>query len=102
MHVISRKALRAFVDSYPEARSALDDFFRRTESAHWRHFPEVKATFGQTDQARVASGNSVVVFDIGGNKWRVIAAIHYNTQSVFVLRVMTHDEYDANAWKRQL
>lgn len=44
----------------------------------------------------------MAIFDIGGNKFRLIAAIHYNTGKVFVLRVLTHKEYDAERWKDQL
>jgi mRNA interferase HigB len=44
----------------------------------------------------------VAVFDIGGNKFRLIAAIHYNKQIVYVLRILTHREYDDQKWKRDL
>jgi mRNA interferase HigB len=72
--------------------------------ATWRNFVEVKATFGQTDQAKVASGQTVCVFDIGGNKYRLVAFISYRKGKVYVLRVMTHKEYDrANQqWKEEL
>ncbi|HZL35768.1 MAG TPA: type II toxin-antitoxin system HigB family toxin [Tepidisphaeraceae bacterium] len=60
------------------------------------------ATFGQTDQAKVSSGRQVCIFDIGGNNYRLIAAIHYNTGKVFVLRILTHKEYDSEKWKREL
>lgn len=43
-----------------------------------------------------------MVFNIGGNKYRLIAAIHFNRQIIFVLRFLTHAEYDKNIWKEQL
>jgi mRNA interferase HigB len=49
----------------------------------------------------VRSGNTVTVFNIGGNKWRLIAAIHYNTKIVYILSVMTHEEYDVDKWKEK-
>jgi mRNA interferase HigB len=91
-----------FWQKWPRAENPLRDWYRLTREATWRNFTEVKATFGQTDQAITAKGNAVVIFDIGGNKFRLIAAIHYNTQKVFVLRVLTHKEYDTELWKRQL
>lgn len=102
MWVITRRALVRFWDQWPAARRPLTEWHRITRNARWRNFPEVKATFGQADQAKVASGKPVVIFDIGGNKFRMIAAIHYNTQKVFVLRLLTHKEYDTDAWKGQL
>ena len=102
MWVISLKALRQFWQKYEPAQKPLKEWYAKTVNSKWERFADVKATFGQTDQATVASGNSVAIFDIGGNKYRLIAAIHYNTAKVFVLRVLTHREYDSNKWKEQL
>lgn len=44
----------------------------------------------------------MTVFDIGGNKYRLVTAIHYNRQLIYVLRIMTHAEYDKEKWKEQL
>jgi mRNA interferase HigB len=44
----------------------------------------------------------VAVFDVGGNKYRLIAALHYDYARAFVLRVMTHREYDKARWKEEL
>lgn len=43
-----------------------------------------------------------MIFNIGGNKYRLITAIHYNTRKVFVLRFLTHVEYDSQGWKEDL
>src|SRR4051794_19578736 len=102
MRVTSRKALVKFWEKWPAAKHPLAEWHRISKRSQWRNFAEVKAVFGQTDQAKVTSGHTVAIFDIGGNKFRLIAAIHYNTQRVFVLRVLTHKEYDTNAWKAQL
>lgn len=51
---------------------------------------------------KVQSGNTVAVFDIHNNKYRLVAAIHYDHPRVFVLRIMTHEEYDKNYWKNEL
>jgi mRNA interferase HigB len=51
---------------------------------------------------RVASGRQVTIFNIRGNKYRLIVAIHYNRQAIFVMRFLTHEEYDRDVWKRTL
>ena len=75
---------------------------RVTEKAVWRTFADVRRTFGQTDLARVESGDTVAVFDIGGNKFRLVAKISYEKGKVYVFYVMTHKEYDAGGWKEEL
>ena len=103
MWIIKRPTLAKFWAKWRQAERPLCDWFRVTKHASWRNFQEVKATFGQTDQAvTTRTGSTVTIFDIGGNKFRLITAIHYNTQKVFVLRILTHKEYDTNLWKRQL
>jgi mRNA interferase HigB len=102
MRIISLKTLRAFWVRYPQAQQPLRIWYKTTGAAQWRNFVEVRATFGSADAVRVASGNTVVVFDIGGNKYRLIAAIHYNTERVYALMVLSHAEYDRNAWRDQL
>jgi mRNA interferase HigB len=102
MRVIKRKALETFWIKHANAKGPLTEWYAKTRQATWTNFADVKATFGQTDQVIVDSGNRVCVFDIGGNKFRLIAAIHYNTQIVFALRVLTHPEYDTEKWKREL
>jgi mRNA interferase HigB len=59
----------------------------------WSSFAEMKQSFGSADQV----GNCVV-FDVGGNRFRVIARINYGHGKVFVLRVMDHAEYDKGRW----
>jgi mRNA interferase HigB len=50
----------------------------------------------------VASGRPVVVFNIAHNRYRLIAAAHYNTRIVYTLLILTHKEYARNAWKEKL
>lgn len=102
MRVISLKTLKAFWRRYPDAESPLRYWYKTVEAADWTSFPELRQTFGSADIVRVGSGNAVVVFDIGGNKYRIVAAIHYNAGRLYVLRVMTHREYDRAVWKAQL
>ena len=102
MGITKRLALQRFWERHPTAERPLVDWYLITKHATWRNFAQVRATFGQTDVIRVASGNTVCVFDIAGNHFRLIAKISYEKEKVYVLRVLTHREYDRNAWKDQL
>lgn len=86
--------MREFGGKWPVAMAPLLEWHAIALRAVWRNFAEVKATFGQTDQVKVASGQTVCVFDIGGNKFRLVAFVSYVKGKVYVLRVMTHKEYD--------
>lgn len=105
MRIISRRRLREFWSSpgRADARNPLRQWYANTASAVWKNPADVKKTFGASvDFVQVASGNTVSVFDIAGNKYRLIAAVHYDFGRVFALRVLTHEEYDSNRWKREL
>jgi mRNA interferase HigB len=94
--------LRAFWTKHANAEAPLRLWYKTTEKATWNNFTEVRRSFSTADTAKVASKNTVVIFDIGGNKYRLIAAIHYNTGCVYALKVMTHAEYSRNKWMDQL
>ena len=102
MRVISFKKLREFWQDHPDAEKPLTDWFRVTVAAKWRNFMEVRQTFGSSDIAVVGSGHTVTIFDVRGNKYRLIASIHYNTGIVYAMAVLTHKEYDKDKWKARL
>lgn len=102
MRVISLKMLKAFWARHPDAQEPLRAWFRITTASQWSNFLAVRQTFGSVDTAKVNSNNTVTIFDIGGNKYRLITAIHYNTGCVYALMVMTHAEYSRDKWKEQL
>ena len=94
MRVISRKKLREFWELYPKARTPLDAWYQVAKRAKWENFAEVRRTFNSADVV-----GRFVVFNIGGNKYRLIAVIHYNRGKVFIRHVLTHAEYDEGKWK---
>jgi mRNA interferase HigB len=94
MHVITRKRLSEFADEYPETRKALGRWYGSVKRTNFSSFPELKAMFPNADQI----GN-LTVFNVGGNKVRVIAAIHYNRKRIYIRAILTHDEYDRGRWK---
>lgn len=103
MRVISKTKLKEFWSDYPDAQKELTKWFTITEAAVWQSPAGVKGSFGvRVDFVKVKSGNTVAVFDVCNNKYRLIAAIHYDYPRVFVLRILTHGEYDLNDWKREL
>ena len=106
MNVISRRKLRAFCEAAGERRrhaGAFEAWFKLARKARWRSFQDVRALFGQTDVARdTASQRTATIFDIGGNKYRIITLIDYLRQTVLITHVLTHAEYDKNHWKHDL
>jgi mRNA interferase HigB len=106
VNVISRKKLRAFYESKPERRQhadAFEDWFKLTRRARWDNFQDAKALFGQTDvTSKTNSKRRATIFDIGGNKYRIITLIDYLRQTVLITHVLDHNEYNRNNWKREI
>lgn len=104
--MISRRKLREFYESRPERRrhaEAFEDWFKLTRKAEWETFVDARALFGQTDMASdTASGRTATIFDIGGNKYRVVTLIDYTRQTVLITHVMDHKEYDRGNWKSDI
>ena len=103
MNVISRKKLRDFYQAKPERKQhagAFDDWFKIARKAQWRNFQDAKATFGQTDVAEGDTGRTATIFDVGGNKYRMVCHVDYTRQTVKIEAVMDHKEYDKGLWKK--
>jgi mRNA interferase HigB len=90
MHVISKSALRAFWEKHSGAKGALETWHDLAEKARWRNFAEVRQTFNSADGV-----GKFTVFNVKGNEIRIVAAIHYNRQKLYIRHVFTHPEYDA-------
>lgn len=87
--MISNKPLVAFGERHPQAQAPLQAWRRAIRSRPYRSFAELRAAFGTVDRV-----GRFYVFDIGGNKFRLIAAIHFDRQTLYVREVLTHREYD--------
>ena len=94
MHVIARKRLNDFAQEHPGARSALHRWYKVMKSRNFTSFTELREIFPDADQV-----NKLTVFNVGGNKVRLISAIHYNRRKVFIRAVLTHEEYGKSKWK---
>ncbi|TVP81310.1 MAG: type II toxin-antitoxin system HigB family toxin [Puniceicoccaceae bacterium] len=90
MHIISRKPLREFSDKHPQAKVPLDTWFAEVSRAQWTGFSDVRAAYRSAD---VVAGNRVI-FNIGGNKYRLIVKVAYKCSKVYVRFIGTHAEYD--------
>ena len=102
MRVIKRLPLQRFWEAHRAAEAPLREWYRLARKAKWRDFPALRRTFGQTDRVPVKSGGQVEVFDIGGNKFRLVGKVSYNKSKIYVLRVMTHKEYSKMKWVDEL
>lgn len=104
--MISRRKLRRFYEARSDRRphaNAFEAWFKLTRKAHWRTFLEAKALFGQTDvTSDTRSKRTATIFDIGGNKYRIVTMIDYLRQTVLITHVMEHAEYDKDNWKNDI
>jgi mRNA interferase HigB len=95
MHVFSRKPIRDAIHRWPREASALERWWRLAGAVEPCSFADLKAAFPAVDKV-----GPLFVFDIGGNKIRLIADIEFGRQRLFVKAVLSHGEYDENRWKQ--
>ena len=95
MHIITRKRIQEFIAKYPDSKSSLENWYRIIKKVEYASFSELKQHFGSADYV-----DGFIVFNISGNKYRLIAAIHFNRKKVYIRHILTHDEYDQDMWKR--
>ena len=92
--LISNRALREFAARHAEAAQALQDFRRKIEKGSFGNFAELRAVFPAVDKV-----GERCVFNIGGNKFRLVAGVDFARRMLWVKAVLTHGEYDKGAWK---
>ena len=90
MRVISRKALRVLWEDHPEARQALQAWYADVKHAAWKSPTDIKRAYRNASFV----ANNRVVFNLKGNQYRIIVAIQYKFQIVFIRFVGTHQDYD--------
>jgi mRNA interferase HigB len=102
MRIIKTSMVREFWEDHREAEASLRAWVQLAKAAEWRNFADLRRTFPSADLVTMASGRRVVVFNIAHNRYRLIAAVHFNTRIVYTLMILTHKQYETNAWKEQL
>ncbi len=96
MHIITRKRLNEFAQKYPDTKTALTHWYEIAKKNNFDSFANLRQFFPSADRV-----GKLTVFDVGGNKVRLIAAIHYNRQKIYIREVLTHEEYNKGKWKKQ-
>ena len=94
MRIISRSAIRAFCNEHPKAESSLDVWYRNTLRANWASIADVRLMYPHADGV-----GRCTVFNIHGNRYRLIARINYQHRIVFIRGIYTHNEYDEGGWR---
>lgn len=100
MNVIKPGRVAEYGKKHASSHKALDGWLKTARQAKWKNLVGVKATWNSVDQVTAASGKLVLVFNIGSS--RLITAAHFNTGNLYILRFLTHAEYDKNNWKSEL
>ena len=95
MRIIKRGALEQFWQRHPDARASLESWYAVVRGANWKTPAELKRVYPNADFV-----GRRTVFNIAGNKYRLIARVNYQSQRVFVLYLLTHAEYDRGGWKQ--
>jgi len=89
--VYREAAAEKFAKQHAASRKPLARFLAIVRAATWKHFPEVTQTFPATDYA---PATGTLIFDTGGNKYRLIARVDFEEQMLFIQTVMTHEQYN--------
>ncbi|TGK22431.1 type II toxin-antitoxin system HigB family toxin [Leptospira fluminis] len=85
-----------FVIKHPNSGSSFKSWFKIVQNTGFKNFNELRKVFKSADQV-----GKFIAFNISGNHFRLIFAIHYNRKKVFIRHVLTHSEYDKGKWKEE-
>lgn len=94
MRIAGREKIEAFQAKHSDSAAPLDRWIRIVEAAQWKNTADVRAAFSNADFV-----GGKVVFNTGGNKYRLISTISFEVQIVSVDAVLTHKEYEKGKWK---
>lgn len=95
MHVLSKPQLKKFWAIHSDAESSLKVWYKIATKATWHNTADVRQTWNSVDFV-----HNLTVFNIGKNKYRLIARIDYKSGRVYIRHVLSHKEYDTNKWKK--
>lgn len=102
MELIGRKVLETFKAKHADARAAVERWERLVWAATWRNFSELRRTLASADQVKLERELVITVFNIGGNKYRLISEVVYSARLIRALMILSHPEYARGRWKRNL
>ncbi|MFT4585297.1 MAG: mRNA interferase HigB [Gammaproteobacteria bacterium] len=90
MRIIARRTLRQFWERYPDSAQVLKAWFSETQAASWGDSHAIKRRYRHASFV----GDNRIIFNVGGNKYRLIVHVNYGFGIVYIKFVGTHDEYD--------
>ena len=90
MHIVSHKKLSVFYQEQNDAEIALQHWYKTAKAAKWKCFADVKNDFNSVDSI----GSQRYVFNIKGNKYRLVVIIQFVHEYIYIRFVSTHAEYD--------
>jgi mRNA interferase HigB len=94
MHIISYRRLREFSRKHADSRETLDNWYKLAKKATWLNLIEIQKVLPKTEAV-----NNFTVFNIKGNRYRLIVSIDYQRQIIYIKYILTHAEYDKEDWK---
>lgn len=96
MWIITRTRLLSFASKHPDSLEPLDRWYRLAKTSTYSSLADLRKTFPTADPY-----GRLVIFNIGGNKYRLITSIHFNRDRIFIRHVLTHREYNLDTWKKE-
>jgi mRNA interferase HigB len=94
VRIVSKRRIREFAVRFPKAAKPLRHWANAVQSLAWKNPGALRADFGSADFA-----GDLTVFNLGGNKYQLIAFVHYVRQIVYIKNILTHEDYDEGEWK---
>lgn len=94
MRVIAKSRLRLYATRYPDSKNALTAWYYVVRRIDFQSFSDLRAVLPSADRV----GN-LIVFNIKGNRYRLVTAIHFNRKMIFVRDFLTHADYNRGRWK---
>lgn len=94
MHVITRRRLLEFSEKYPDATEPLNRWYRIVKHSEFKSVVSLQKTFHHADQV-----GKLTVFNIGGNKYRLITYIVYASKRIYIRDILSHRDYNSGKWK---
>lgn len=95
MRVITNRRLLDFAALYPDAATPLQSWRKIMEIKACQNFGDLRLSFRGVDKV-----GYLYIFNIAGNKYRLIAYLHFDRQLCYIKHVLTHTEYDREGWKK--
>ena len=89
-NIISRKKLREFWVKHPDSEETLKTWYKVVMSSHWKNSNNTKRQYGNASIV----GNNRIVFNVCGNKYRLVVKFNYEMQWAWIRFIGTHAEYD--------